>query len=151
MIICIDRASELIVENPDMPFFTEQGEQTDYTKNSIAFCQNFETERQKTDSFVQLLRDLDLFEHREAKHTPINPDGAAGEPVVIAGYHAISETKLNALPAEKLVELRDIGALGLIYAHLISLWGWDRLIALAVTKNAAKAAQANAKTAKGKA
>jgi hypothetical protein len=151
MIICIDRASELIVENPDMPFFTEQGEQTDYTKNSIAFCQNFETERQKTDSFVQLLRDLDLFEHREAKHTPINADGTTGEPVVIAGYHAISETKLNALPAEKLVELRDMGALGLIYAHLISLWGWDRLIALAVTKNVAKAAQANAKPAKGKA
>lgn len=144
MIVCVDRSSELIVENPDIAFFDSNGQQTEYTKNSIAFCQNFETERQRTDGFVKLLRDLDLFEHREATHTPTNADGAQGQPLVIAGYHAVSETKLNALPAEKLVELRDLGALGLIYAHLISLWGWERLISLAMTKAVARNAQAAA-------
>ncbi|MBJ7447363.1 MAG: SapC family protein, partial [Brevundimonas sp.] len=44
--------------------------------------------------------------------------------------------KLKALPADKLVELRDNGALGQIYAHLVSLLGWDRLIALAFDKAA---------------
>ena len=39
-------------------------------------------------------------------------------------------------PAEKLVELRDNGALGQIYAHLVSLVGWDRLIAMAVMRQA---------------
>ena len=29
----------------------------------------------------------------------------------------------------ELVELRDNGALGQIYAHLISLFGWDKLVA----------------------
>jgi len=134
MVICIDRGSDLISDQPDFKFFDEKGQQTEYTQNSIAFCQNFEVERQRTDGFVKLLRDLDLFEHREAKHTPNNPDGTPGTPMVIAGYHAVSEAKLNALPIEKLAELRDNGALGLIYAHLISLWGWDRLISLALTR-----------------
>jgi hypothetical protein len=63
-------------------------------------------------------------------------------PQKIAEYHAISEEKLKALPAEKLAELRDNGALGQIYAHLVSLLGWDRLIAMAFQKAAAAQAAA---------
>ena len=52
---------------------------------------------------------------------------------------------MNKIPQAKLVELRDNGALGQIYAHLLSLVGWDRLIALAMAKAAAEApAVANA-------
>ena len=39
-------------------------------------------------------------------------------------------------PADKLVELRDSGALEKIYNHLSSLVGWDRLIAIASAKQA---------------
>jgi hypothetical protein len=48
----------------------------------------------------------------------------------VAEYFGVSEEKLNALPAEKLKELQTSGALAQIYAHLVSLIGWDRLIAL---------------------
>ena len=48
--------------------------------------------------------------------------------MLIAEYYAISETKLNALPAEKFIELRDNGGLNQVYAHLNSLFGWDRII-----------------------
>ena len=68
----------------------------------------------------------------------------AGEPQKIAEYYAVSEDKLRALPAEKLVELRDNGALGQIYAHLVSLLGWDRLIAMAFARAAAVPTAANA-------
>ena len=51
---------------------------------------------------------------------------------------------------DKLVELRDTGALGLIYAHLVSLWGWDRLISLAMSKAAARNAAAAAPAAPAK-
>ncbi len=71
--------------------------------------------------------------------TPRNPDGTAAAPQKIAEYFAVSEDKLKALPAEKLAELRDNGALGQIYAHLVSLLGWDRLIALTFQRNAAAA------------
>ena len=57
-----------------------------------------------------------------------------GEAQKIAEYFGVSEEKLNALPADKVIELRDNGALGQIYAHLLSLVGWDRLVALALSR-----------------
>ena len=143
LILCVDRAAPFIVEGGAAPLF-ENGEPSAYTQQAMEFCNNFETERQRTDSFVQLLKDLDLLIIREAVFTPRNPDGSAGQPQKIAEYFAVSEEKLKALPAEKLVELRDNGALGQIYAHLVSLLGWDRLIALAFERAANTPAAANA-------
>jgi hypothetical protein len=135
MVLCIDRAAEFVVEkNPDQPFFESDGTPSAYTKNCIEFCNNFEMERQRTMSFVQLLKDLDLFESKTSSFTPANPDGTPGEPQKIAEYFGISEEKLNKLPADKYIELRDNGALAQIHAHLISLVGWDRLVALALYK-----------------
>lgn len=131
MILCIDRAAPFVTEGGEVPLF-ENGQPSAYVQNAMDFCNNFEQERVRTESFVKLLTDLDLFEVREATFTPRNEDGTTGQPQKLAEYFAVSEDKLKALPAEKLVELRDNGALGQIYAHLISLAGWDRLIALAI-------------------
>lgn len=144
MILCIDRAAEFIVEGGDMKFFDEDGKPTEYTQNCINFCNDYEVERQRTQSFVQLLKDLDLFETKKAVFTPTNADGSAGEPQTIAEYFGVSETKLNELPAEKYLELRENGALAQIYAHLVSLAGWDRLIALAMVRQAQQPQAANA-------
>ncbi|WP_374469166.1 SapC family protein [Phenylobacterium sp.] len=142
MVLCVDRAAEFIVEGGDLAFF-ENGQPSEYTKNCIEFCNNFEIERQRTMSFVQLLKDLDLFEQKTANFTPNNPDGSAGEPQKIADYFGVSEDKLSKLPSDKLTELRDNGALGQIYAHLLSLVGWDRLIALALARGAQEPVAAN--------
>lgn len=134
MVLCIDRNADFIVEGGDMPFFEKDGKPSEYTQRCLEFCNNFEAERQRTMSFVQILKDLDLFETKVANFTPMNPDGTPGEPQKIAEYFGVSEEKLNQLPIEKLQELRDNGALGQIYAHLLSLVGWDRLIALAMAR-----------------
>jgi len=145
MVLCVDRAAEFVVEkNPDQPFFDADGQPSQYTKNCIEFCNNFEIERQRTMSFVQLLKDNDLFESKTATFTPTNADGTAGEPQKIADYFGISEDKLNALPQAKIIELRDNGALAQIYAHLLSLVGWDRLVALALARAPQMPAAANA-------
>jgi len=94
-------------------------------------------------SFVQLLKDLDLFETKTAQFTPINPDGSQGEPQKIAEYFGVSEEKLNKLPAEKFIELRDNGALAQIHAHLMSLVGWDRLVAIAIYRQSLQPQAAN--------
>lgn len=143
MVLCIDRKAEFIVEGGDMPFF-EGTEPSDYTKNCIEFCNNFELERQRTMSFVQLLKDNDLFESKTATFTPMNADGSQGEPQKIADYFGVSEDKLNALPQAKIIELRDNGALAQIYAHLLSLVGWDRLVAIAMARAPQLPAAANA-------
>jgi hypothetical protein len=143
MILCVDRAAPFLVEGGEVPLF-EDGQPSAYVNQAMEFCNNFEQERARTDSFVKLLTDLDLFETREANFTPRNPDGSAGTPQKLAEYFAVSEEKLKALPAEKLVELRDNGALGQIYAHLVSLLGWDRLIALAFQRASQMPTAANA-------
>ncbi|RYG13087.1 MAG: peptidase [Caulobacteraceae bacterium] len=143
MILCIDRAAPFIEEGGQVPLF-ENGEPSAYVTQAMEFCNNFEGERQRTDSFVKLLTDLDLFHTREAVFTPRDENGNPGEPQKLADYFAVSEDKLKALPAEKLAELRDNGALGQIYAHLVSLLGWDRLIAMAFQRAAQMPTAANA-------
>lgn len=143
MILCIDRAAAFVSEGGEVPLF-EGDKPSAYVQNAMDFCNNFEQERMRTDSFVALLKELDLFEVREATFTPRNQDGTAGQPQKLAEYFAVSEDKLKGLSAEKLVELRDNGALGQIYAHLISLSGWDRLIALAFARAAKLEQAANA-------
>jgi hypothetical protein len=146
MVLCIDRAAEFIVDKAeaDLLFFDAEGKPTEYTQNCINFCNDYEMERQRTTSFVQLLKDLDLFETKTATFTPTNPDGSAGATQTIAEFFGVSETKLNALPQDKFIELRDNGALAQIYAHLVSLAGWDRLIALAMVRTPQPPAAANA-------
>jgi hypothetical protein len=135
LILCIDRGASIVAEGGQNPLFVD-GQPSDYTNMAMEFCNNFEQERQRTEGFVALVKDLDLLDIREAHFTPRNPDGTLGQPQKLAEYYAVSEDKLRALPAEKLVELRDNGALGQIYAHLVSLVGWDRLIAMAVMRQA---------------
>ncbi len=145
MVLCIDRGAEFFAEtDPDLGFFEADGEPSQYLKNCIEFCNNFEIERQRTTGFVQILNDLDLFETKTAAFTPQNPDGTPGSPHKIAEYFGVSEAKLNALSTEKLLEIRGNGALGQIYAHLISLAGWDRLIAKALAKQIETPRAANA-------
>lgn len=132
MVVCIERSAELIVDkkDADLPLFEDNGEASEYTQNAIKFCEDFEGERRRTEAFLKLLMDLDLFEQREAVFQMPKEDGTV-EPVKLAEYFAVSEAKLSALPAEKLAELRDSGALEKIYNHLTSLIGWDRLVAVA--------------------
>ena len=62
----------------------------------------------------------------------------------MAEYFAVSEEKLKALPIETVKDLLDNGAMAQIYAHLMSLGGWDRLITLTMARNAeAQAAAAS--------
>jgi hypothetical protein len=143
MILCVDRAAPFIKEGGATPLFVD-GQPSPYVEQAMDFCNNFEQERQRTESFLALLKDLDLFDTREAVFTPRNADGSAAAPQKIAEYFAVSEDKLKALPAGKLAELRDNGALGQIYAHLLSLVGWDRLIAVAMARQAQQPVAANA-------
>ncbi|MFI4975756.1 MAG: SapC family protein [Caulobacterales bacterium] len=144
LVVCIDRTAGMLGEDYDLAFFDDKGEPTDYTNGCIQFCNDFETEGRRTESFITLLKELDLFETKKSTFTPTNPDGTAGEPQTVAEYFAVSEDKLKALSAPKLKELVDNGALGQIYAHLMSLIGWDRLIALTMAQQAAAGAPAPA-------
>lgn len=142
LVVCIERDAEAVKEGGEVPLF-ENGQPSAFTQSAIEFCTNFEAERQRTVAFVDVLKRLELFELKEAMFTPQNPDGSAGDPVKLADYYGVSEAKLNALPAETLVELRTTGALQQIYAHLMSLLNWDRLVSRTMYKDSLNPPPAN--------
>jgi hypothetical protein len=143
MVLCVDRDAPFISDNPEVPFF-ENGQPSAYTQSAMQFCTEFETERQRTQSFVNMMQDMDLFEFRESNFQPTAADGSPMAPVKLADYWAISNDKLNALPHDKFVMLRDNGALPQIYAHLISLLAWDKLVALQLERQSKEGAPAAA-------
>lgn len=141
LLVCIDRAASMLSPDGEVRLF-ENGQPSEYTRACIQFCTDFETERQRTMSFVQTLKDMDLFESRVQSYTPQNPDGSPAEPVKLADYFAVTEEKLKALTPEQLVQLRDSGALQQIYAHMNSLFGWDKLVARTIARAPGDAVQA---------
>ena len=143
LVVCIDRNAPMLGDLPDLPFFDPAGQPTEYTKNCIQFCNDYEAEIRRTESFVGLLTELDLFETRKTTYTPTQPDGTAGQPQEIAEYFAVSEERLKALPDDKIRALLDNGALNQIFAHLNSLAGWDKLIAIALSRQNSATAAAN--------
>ena len=86
---------------------------------------------------------MDLLEQKTVSFQPRDNQGnPVGQQQKIADYWAVSEDKLNALPTEKFLELRSNGALGAIYAHLISLMNWQVVIQRAVRVQATEAVAA---------
>lgn len=135
--VCIDvEADGIVSENPNMPFFDENGEPTQALQQAIDFVSAFEADARTTETFVQKLIELDLFEDKDVT---LN-DQSTGQNRTIAEYSGISEQKLNALPDETYAQLRNEGYLAPIYSHLISLNRWDRILNRAIKRN--NAAQA---------
>ncbi len=69
------------------------------------------------------LHELRLLETFTAQVAPQNES-----PIALTGMHRISEEKLQALPAATLQELARNGMLSRVYAHLLSLDNFQRLL-----------------------
>ena len=127
LLLCVDREGPMVTDQPEVPFF-ENGQPTKFTNDAIEFCKEFERQRRATMEFVKLIDSYGLFEQKSVNFTPRDQNGVEGPQQKIADYWAVSEEKLNQLPADKFQELRDNGAIGAIYAHILSLLNWQRVI-----------------------
>lgn len=127
LVLCIDRAAPMIGENPDVPLFN--GDQpSQYTQEAMEFCKEFERHRRSTEEFIKICDEMQLFETKTVTLQNRNPDGTEAAPQTIAEYFAIDEEKLNKLTNEQFVRLKETGALGPIYAHMVSLLQWPKVI-----------------------
>lgn len=136
LLLCVDSEAPMVTDQPDVAFFDGE-EPSKFTTDAIEFCKEFERQRQGTLKFIEVTKKHDLFEQKSISFQPRDTSGQpVGDPQKIADYMAISEEKLNALSDEAYRELRDTGALGAIYAHLVSLLLWPRIIQRALTKAA---------------
>ncbi|MBY9066405.1 SapC family protein [Hyphomonas sp. WL0036] len=132
LLLCVDRAAPMVSNQPEVPFF-QNGQPTQFTSDAIEFCKEFERQRRATMEFVKLIRDMDLFEQKSVTFQPRDQQGNNTGPVQkVADYWAISEERLSALDPEKFLELRNNGALGACYAHLVSLLNWSKVVNRAV-------------------
>ena len=128
LILCVDRGAPMVTNQPEVAFF-QNGQPTQFTTDAIEFCKEFERQRQATAEFSRMMRVADLFEQKTVSFQPRDAQGnAVGEQQKIADYWALSEERLNALPQEKFLELRANGAIGAVYAHLLSLLKWQTVI-----------------------
>ena len=128
--VCIDVEADGIGENAQLPFFDDNGEPTQALQQAIDFVSAFDADARSTEMFVNRLMELDLFEPKDVTLK----DNTSGETRKVAEYFGISEQKLNQLPTDTYLKLRDEGYLGPIYAHLISLNRWDRILNKAIRR-----------------
>ena len=127
LLLCVDTEASMVSAQPDVSFF-ENDQPSKFTQDAIEFCKEFERQRRATVEFVEMLDKASLFEQKSVAFTPRDANGNAGETQKIADYWAISEEGLNALPDGKFQDIRNTGALAAVYAHMVSLMNWQRVI-----------------------
>jgi hypothetical protein len=137
LVLCIDRAAPMIGDNPDVPLF-EGNEPSQYTAEAMEFCKEFERHRRTSENFIALLTEMNLFERKTVSINNRLPDGRE-EQQIVAEYFAVDEEKLTNLPNDQFMRLKENGALGPIYAHMVSLLQWPKIIQRAMYRFQAQA------------
>jgi hypothetical protein len=130
VLVCIDRAAKMLSSSPERPFF-EGDKPSKFTQDAIKFCQEFDLLGRRTQEFAGLMDQHGLFEITPLALPRAKPDGTPDEPLKVGEYLRISEQKLNALPKETFLELRDRGVTAVMHAHLLSLGLWPKILSRA--------------------
>jgi hypothetical protein len=130
VLVCIDRSAKMLSSTPEMPFF-EGDQPSKFTQEAIQFCREFDVLGRRTSEFVKLMDEHNLFELTPLALPRAKPDGTPDEPVKIGEYLRIDEKKLNALPKDTYIDLRDRGVSAVMHAHLLSLGLWPKILSRA--------------------
>jgi hypothetical protein len=130
LLVCIDRSAKMLSNKPEMPFF-EGDKPSRFTQEAIQFCREFDLLGRRTQEFIKLMDQHGLFELTPLALPRLKNDGTPDEPVKVGEYLRISEQKLNALPKETFLELRDRGVTAVMHAHLLSLGLWPKILSRA--------------------
>ncbi len=130
ILVCIDRAAKMLSSTPELPFF-EGDQPSRYTQEAIQFCREFDALGKRTQDFIKLMDEHNLFELTPLALPRAKADGTPDEPMKIGEYLRIDEQKLNALPKDTYLELRDKGVTAVMHAHLLSLGLWPKILSRA--------------------
>lgn len=145
--LCIDADSELFHEEiaeGDLRVLTDEGEPAEEVAKVLNFLQQCHQNRLLTHKLVQQLVDNELIQPWRIDLKQPKENGEA-EVVAVEGLFEINKEALDALPADKLQELHQSGALSMAYCQM---WSKPRLSNLTplyqVRSNALKQQQAKA-------
>ena len=115
-VVCIDGGFAGMQDAQGERLFQEDGEPAEALQRVIGFVAEYADAAKATAAFTAELKALDLFQTIN-----IEIRAADGSTSSYAGFAAVSEESLNALPDETWIDLRRKGYLVPIHAHLISL------------------------------
>lgn len=116
LLVCMDDKFPGFNAEEGERLFDENGAETDYLKNALAFVQGYQNEAQRTAEFCREVEQLGLLNEMSAM-AELND----GRKFRLDGLWVIDEAKLQALSAAAAVDLFRRGWMGLVYAQLLSL------------------------------
>lgn len=143
LIVLVDEESPLLSETTGEPLFDENGKRSAYFEARIESLVKVAEQTRNTQEFCKRLTERNLLTTQQVQ-LQHRPDARRYN---IDGIYTVDETALNELSDEGYLELRKMGLLPVIYAHLASLQQLRRLSELQFVAD--KAEQA-AKTAPAK-
>ena len=106
------------------PYFDAKGEPTEDWTAPKNLIESSESARQQTRAFTRRLEAFGLFEPFDALALP----KGGGQQMRLLGLHRVNEEKLNALGAREQKLLMNKGEMRAVYAHLLSLENFARLL-----------------------
>jgi len=127
-VICVDEAG--LVANPPH-LFDARGEPTPRWQELQRFIEEIDAATRQTEAFCTALAELGLLEPFEADVNPVR-----GQRKRVAGMWRVVEERLNALEGAVVARLMRQGFLSRIYAHLMSLDNFQRLLDADVARHA---------------
>lgn len=117
--LCFDPTSEALgAFSEGDPLFSEDGQASEWTKQILDFCEQFEQAGQRTKAFMdELLEHKLLMDGEIAISTGEQPD----QTFTYRGFQMIDQEKLKEVGAAQLETWTKSGFLMLAYAHIFSL------------------------------
>lgn len=131
VLLCVDRASDRIVEGEGDMFFADD-KATETTTNAMEFCLNFQRQAMATEQVTGVLKEHDLLLTQTG-----TLDLPGGEVVRLTDFMIVDEKKMNALSDEAFLDLRKRGALAMAYCQMMSMNNWGRLTTRAAARKPA--------------
>ena len=115
--LCFDPESGLVgAFEEGNPLFTD-GQPSETTQAILKFCEEFELSAQRTNAFMQELKNSGLLMDGEASVQVAGQE----EPFIYRGFQMVSDEKVQELRGDELRKMNQNGIYTLVTAHLFSL------------------------------
>lgn len=128
-VVCVEKQA---LSASGQALFDDKGEPLPAWENTRKFLFEFENDLIRTEAMCRITVELGLLEPFTMQARPDQ-----GEPLSLAGMYRVIENKIPELPADKLKELAQNGVLPRLYAHLMSMSNFTKLLARRAAKRAA--------------
>jgi hypothetical protein len=121
--VCFDADFKGLNKKKGDPLFDKEGKQTDLLSNTMNLLQSYHEQTKRTAAFAALLD-----EHELLRPMNMRMELTRGDQFALENLLVVDEAKLAVLAPEIINEMMTKGYMGWVYAHLISLNNFARLL-----------------------